>query len=429
MTGSLPGGLAAGPGVAGSGVAGPRVAGPRVALAHDYLAVQGGAERVVESLLRVFPGAPLHTSVYRPDALFAGLADPSLDIRPSVLNRVGLLRRHYRLAMPVLPYVMSRTVVDADVVVCSSSGWAHGVSTSGRKVVYCHNPARWLYQPDVYLSLRRPSWWMAAKAMTGYLRRWDSEQARSCDRYLANSRVVAERVQRAYGIDAEVLPPPSSLDPDGPQDPLPLEPGFVLCVGRLLPYKHVDAVIEAMRGERARRLVVVGDGPERGSLARNLPPNVTLLSGVSDAQLRWLYAHAACLVAASEEDFGLTPVEANMFGTPSIVLRYGGFLDTMIDGETALFFERPEPEAIRAALRRFDAESFDADRIRAHGATFSEARFAARLHAVVAEVHGRAVRATRTALAHPVAPVMAAPAAPASPSDDVAESSPRSASA
>ncbi len=359
-----------------------------MALAHDYLAVQGGAERVVASLVKVFPGAPVHTSVYRPNVLFEGLQEDKVDVHPTVLNRVGLLRRYYRLTLPFLPYVMTHTTVDAEVVVCSSSGWAHGISTTGRKLVYCHNPARWLYQSDVYLSLRRPSWWVAAKAMTGYLRRWDQRQAMSCDRYVANSRIVADRIRAAYGIEAEVVPPPTSMDVSAPREALPMEPGFVVCVGRLMAYKHVDAVIEAFRRDRTRRLVVVGDGPERSKLSKDLPRNVTILHDVSDAQLCWLYANAACLIAASEEDFGLTPVEAATFGTPSVVLRYGGFLDSMIEGETAVFFDTPTPGDVVAALREFDSTTFDRARIARHGASFSEARFAARLHALVDELAG-----------------------------------------
>ena len=122
---------------------------PSIALVHDYLTQRGGAERVALSLTRAFPGAPLHTSLYEPAATFPAFA--AVDVRPLPLNRLGPLRRNHRLALPLLAPAFSRLRVDADVVICSSSGWAHGARVTGRKIVYCHTPARWLYQPGRYL--------------------------------------------------------------------------------------------------------------------------------------------------------------------------------------------------------------------------------------------------------------------------------------
>src|SRR5436189_353008 len=118
----------------------------RIALVHDYLTQRGGAERVVLSLTRAFPDAPLYTSLYDPAGTFREFAD--VDVRPLALNAIATLRQRHRLALPLLAAAFSRLEVPADVVVCSSSGWAHGAQVEGRKVVYCHTPARWLYQPD-----------------------------------------------------------------------------------------------------------------------------------------------------------------------------------------------------------------------------------------------------------------------------------------
>jgi glycosyltransferase involved in cell wall biosynthesis len=354
---------------------------PPVAIVHDYLTQHGGAERVVLSLIRAFPGAPLYTSLYEPATTFPAFAD--VDVRPSPLNHVSPIRRHHRLALPLLASAFSRLRVDADVVVCSSSGWAHGVPVTGRKIVYCHTPARWLYQPDRYLRGRSALVRAAAGALTSRLVRWDRAAAASAERYLANSSIVADRIRRLYQIEAEVVPPPPALGPDGPVEPIDgIEPGFVLCVSRLLPYKNVDTVVRAFERLPEEQLVVAGDGPDE-TLRALAGTNVALLGRVSDERLRWLYRESAALVAASHEDFGLTPLEAAGFGHPSAVLRWGGFLDTVAEGETGMFFDAPTPEAVADAVERLRSHAWDADRIRAQAERFSEARFIERIRTVV----------------------------------------------
>lgn len=349
-----------------------------VAIVHDYLTQRGGAERVVLAMARTFPGAPIHTSLLDPAGTFPEFA--SLDVRTAPLDRLTPVRHHHRMALPLLAPTFSAMRVDADVVVCSSSGWAHGAHTDGRKVVYCHAPARWLYQTDAYLAGSGAASVAALRMLAPPLRAWDRRAARSADRYLANSTHTRTMIRDAYGIESEIVFPPVGVAPEGPQEAVAsIEGGYFLCVSRLLPYKHVDAVVEAFRELPTERLVVVGAGPEAPSLRARAGANVTFLSEVTDGQLRWLYAHATALLAASFEDFGLTPVEAAAFGVPSIALRYGGYLDTVIEESTGLFFDEPAPGAIASVVGRFDPGAFDTHALRAHADTFSEARFRARL--------------------------------------------------
>ena len=354
-----------------------------VALVHDYLTQRGGAERVVLSMLRAFPGAPLHTSLYDPAGTFPEFAEA--DVRTAPLDRVPLLRRDHRRALPLLAATFSRLHVDAEVTLCSSSGWAHGAAVEGRKVVYCHTPARWLYQSRRYLGEHgSPAARAALAAARPWLVRWDRRAAASADVYLANSTAVRERIRAAYGRDAEVVPQPHAVDPAGTATAVPgLDAGFVLCVARLLPYKNVDAVVEAFAGLPGERLVVAGAGPDEARLRAAAPANVSVLGAVADDRLRWLYASCRGLVAASYEDYGLTPLEAAAFGKPAAVLRFGGFLDTVAEGATGAFFDRPEPRAIRAAVARLLAEGWDERRIRAHAELYSEQRFVERLRAAV----------------------------------------------
>jgi glycosyltransferase involved in cell wall biosynthesis len=369
--------------------------GDGVALAHDYATQRGGAERVALVMADAFPGAPLYTTLYHPEGTFPEFAP--LDVRTSPLDRLGLLRRHHRLALPFLAPAVRATPIEADVVLASSTGWAHGFPTSGRKVVYCHAPARWLYQSDRYLGPGHASGsggaqrWIAAQALgllAPALRSWDRRAAATADRYLANSTVTARAVREVYGIEAEILPPPPAMLPAGEEMPVEgVEPGYLLCVARLLPYKNVDVVIEAVRRTPGARLVVVGDGPERAALThlvRDLP-RVRLVGRVDDARLRWLYRNSAALVAASYEDYGLSPLEAAAFGRPSVVLRDGGYLDTVRDGVTGEFFDAPEPDLVAEAAGRALARTWDPRVLTAHADDFAAGRFVDRLHAIVRE--------------------------------------------
>ncbi len=353
---------------------------PRIAIAHDYLTQRGGAERVVLAMLRTFPEASVHTLLYDADGTFPEFRDARIITSP--VNRVAPLRRHHRAALPVLAPFASRMHVDADVTVVSSSGWAHGFEVTGRSLVYCYNPARWLYQRREYLG-EVPHWSpqsLSLRVLGAPLRRWDQQAAARHDRYLAISSVVRDRIRATYGIDADVLFPPTVVTDQGDVEPVgPFEEGFHLVVSRLLPYKNVDKVVDAFRSMPDERLLVIGHGPEADRLQRTCPANVALVSGVSDAQLRWAYRSSEALVAPSFEDYGLTPLEAGNFGKPTLALRGGGYLDTVVEGLSGHFFDRAEPGPIREAVRTSRQVPWDADAIVRHVQHFDEATFSAGL--------------------------------------------------
>jgi glycosyltransferase involved in cell wall biosynthesis len=361
---------------------------PRVALVHDYLTQLGGAERVALELTHAFPDAPLYTSIYAPELTYPEFRD--VDVRTTALDKVPLFREHHRAAFPFLAPAFSAMHVDADVVVCSSSGWAHGARTSGPKVVYCHAVARWLSQRERYLGTDHSKRTQAARAalalMTPALRRWDKHAAHSATRYLANSAVTRDFVHATYGIEAQVVNPPATVL-DAPARPLPgVEPGFFLVVSRLLPYKHVDAVCDAFAELPDERLVVVGVGPERDHVLARAGDNVEVHGLLDDGQLRWCYEHSAGLVAASREDFGLTVLEAAAAGRSVAALHDGGYLETVVDGTTGLFFPEPVPHVIADAVRQLRGRHWDAHKIHAHAAEFAPAQFRARMQTVVDEV-------------------------------------------
>jgi glycosyltransferase involved in cell wall biosynthesis len=356
---------------------------PRVAIAHDYLTQRGGAERVVIRLAEAFPDAPIITSVYEPDTTFPEFAALNVHTIPW-MQRIPALRRDHRIGLAFYAAAFSRLHIDADVTICSSSGWAHGAHCSGRKVVYCHNPARWVWQPDDYLRELPRSVRTVARLATPALRRWDMRAAATADRYVSNSRVVAERVRRAYGVGAEVIHPPHGVDVDGPVCPIPgIEPGFFLMVARLQPYKNVDVALRAIAGMPEHRLLVIGRGPDGERLAAMRPDNAVILDHADEAQLRWAYRSCAALVGLAHEDFGLTPIEAAAFGRPTVALRWGGYLDTVVGGVTGLLVDHTEQQLVRDAMGRAATTSWDEGAITAHAERFAMDRFTDDIRTVV----------------------------------------------
>lgn len=365
---------------------------PVIAIAHDYLTQKGGAERLVLSLSSAFPQAKIYTTLFEPQATFPQFADK--DVETSWLNRVGLIRRNHRLGLLAFPFAASSLKIDADVVIASSSAWAHGITTQGKVIVYCHSPARFLYLPDEYLgsTLRGKLKRKLLKVFELALIKWDQKAAHRAVKYIANSTVIKERIRSVYDIDAEIVFPPQNVDLDSKQSPLSLgssflqDEGFFLVVSRLLPYKNVREVVEAFRSTPSRRLVIIGHGPLRSELAASLPHNVVLFSNVSEEELRWAYAHCLALIAPSYEDFGLTVIEAAAWGKPSIALEAGGYLDTVVPGKTGQFISSPNPGEIAQAVNDFDSAHYNPAQVVAHAQRFDEEHFITEIVARVEEV-------------------------------------------
>ncbi|MSS44855.1 glycosyltransferase [Cutibacterium sp. WCA-380-WT-3A] len=365
----------------------------RITIAHDYLTQRGGAERVVSQFATIFPDAPIVTAVYEPDLTYPEFAHHKVITSP--LNRIGLLRRHFRLGLPLYDWAFDHVRIpeESDTVLVSTTGFAHGITAPAgcRKVVYCHSPARFLYLTDDYLG---GQWWrspkgIVLKALTPQLRRWDRKAAASADEYLCNSTVVRDRIRDVYGIEATVVHPPYSLDPTDAQEPLPKMAGhsnFFLTVSRLMPYKNVDVLLHAFSDLPNEHLVVIGSGPLRNELHRLAPANVSFFEGVSDAQLRWAYAHAAAVIAPSKEDYGLTPIEGFALGTPCLALHAGGYLDTVVDGVSGQFFDSPSPRAVVQAVHRFRENPIEMRTVLEHAKQFSPDTFSENLAAHL-EVH------------------------------------------
>jgi glycosyltransferase involved in cell wall biosynthesis len=359
---------------------------PTLALAHDYLTQKGGAERVVLSLAKAFPGSRLYTALYDAESTFPLPAET--EVKTSFLDKIPAFKRNHRLAFLLYPLAFAALKAEADLVLCSSSGWAHGISASGLKVVYCYTPPRWLYLAHDYLKGMSFATKAADKIASPFLRAWDKRAARSCAAYIAVSSIVRKRIEDIYRVEPEVIHPPLTFAGSGPTQPVEQAGDeFFLTVARLLPYKNVDAVVAAFR-QLPWRLVVVGDGPMAGRLEQIAPPNVVFIRNASDSQLRWLYSKCIGLVSAAFEDFGLTPLEAALFGKPAAVLRYGGHLDTVIEGRTGVFFDEPTPSSIAEALRQLAEASWKEEDLKRHAESFSEERFFAEIRRALERISG-----------------------------------------
>lgn len=347
-----------------------------VVLVHDYLNQYGGAERVVLELAAMFPGAPLYTSLYRRASTFAQCAD--LDIHTTFLDRLPV-DRHFRALFPLYPIAFhSLGKIDADLVISSSSGWAHGVHTTARTfhAVYCYTPPRWLY--GTYVGHNSAQ--LVMRPVAGVFRSIDARSARRPDLYITLSQHVRARIRQRYGRDAAVVHPPVDT---GRFTPSP-RGERLLVVSRLLPYKRLDLVVDAAT-QANLELDIVGTGPALASLRRRAGPTVHFLGHLREPELIAKYERCRAYLQPGVEDFGMAPLEANAAGKPVVAFAGGGALETVTEGVSGTLFRVASPAKLLEALRRCDALNSSPEQIAAHAQRFSIQRFRSRLVAALAE--------------------------------------------
>jgi glycosyltransferase involved in cell wall biosynthesis len=348
-----------------------------VAIVHDYLNQRGGAERVVLELAAIWPDAPIYTSLYRAESTFPEFR--ARELRTSPLDRLPV-DGGFRNCFPLFPAAFgSFGRLDHDVVISSSSGWAHSTRTASGAfhVVYCHTPARWLYG-DEYLGASRRQ--RALRPVMGGLRQWDRTAARRADLYIANSHEVRRRIERHYGFAAPVVYPPVDVERFTPRP----RGERLLVVSRLLPYKRVEVIVEAAT-RVGLGLDVVGDGPALEPLRHRAGPTVAFHGRLPDDDVTGLVEGCRALVLPGREDFGITPVEAHAAGKPVIAYAAGGALETVEDGRTGTFFARHDPSEVLDAIERCDAIGSSPEAIAAEARRFSRAAFRARLVGLLEE--------------------------------------------
>jgi glycosyltransferase involved in cell wall biosynthesis len=351
----------------------------RVALVHDFLVDVRGAERVFAVMTDMWSTADLFTAVYDEagtEGRFAGRR-----VHTSFLQRVHPGARTFRTLLPLYPLAMERLDVSGyDLVVSSSSAWAHGVRAApgATHVCYCHNPFRYAWSDVEPATGTRRLLGPALAATFERWRRWDRRVARRVHRYVANSRTTRARIERAFGRDAQVVYPPVETHRFAPG---PVDDHF-LVVSELMAHKNIETAVRAFT-RLGRPLVIVGDGPEYRRLRRVAGRNVRFAGRVSDAEVAALMRSAQAFVVTAVEEFGIAAVEAQASGRPVIALDAGGVRETVVEGRTGCFYPADRPEALLEILRRFDASAYDPAACIANAERFSVSRFRRELAAAI----------------------------------------------
>lgn len=336
---------------------------PGAAIVHDYLVQDGGAERCLVEFARLLPGAAIHTSFF--DAgRFGDRIDPRR-VRPWPLQRVLGPTERFRALLPLYPAWFATRRVRGGLVISSSSAFAKAVRTApgALHIAYIYTPMRFAWDLDGYLhgSSVGATSRLGARLAGPLLQRWDRATSGRPDVLIAISQVVQERIGRLWGRPSEIIHPPV----DTADFPLSdRDDGFLLVASRLLAYRRLDLAVGAATALR-RELVVVGDGPERRRLESMAGPAVRFLGHVSRDELRDLVARCHAYVLPGMEDFGIAPVEAMAAGKPVVAFRGGGATETVVDGVTGVFFDRPDARSLAEAVERLDA-------LRFHGPTLRE---------------------------------------------------------
>lgn len=351
-----------------------------VALVHDWLPVYAGAERVLEQMIHLLPDAELYSLIdFVPEDQRDFLQGKT--VNTSFIQRLPFAETKYRYYLPLAPLAIEQfDLRDHDVVISSSYAVAKGALTRSDQlhVSYVHSPIRYAWDLQFqYLQQRGLQWGirsMIARMILHYIRLFDSTSANRVDVFAANSKHVARRIWKTYRRKARVIYPPVDTEAftlcEEKED-------FYLAMSRLVEYKRMDLIVEAFSEMPDKELIVIGDGPEHERIKKMAGPNVTLLGHQPGEAVQYYMQHAKALVFAAEEDFGIVPVEAQACGTPVIAYGKGGALETVIPGETGLFFGQQTTEAVKDAVDRFvsNRAQFIPGRIRQHAEQFSKARF------------------------------------------------------
>jgi glycosyltransferase involved in cell wall biosynthesis len=346
----------------------------RTAIVHDFFVQDGGAERCAVEFSRLLPDATIHTSFFSADT-FADRIDPGR-VRPWPIQRLIGPTDRFRAFLPFYPIWFSALDLrDRTLVVSSSSAFAKAVRTSRRTlhVSYVYTPMRYAWDLEGYLdqSSYSTTTRVAAHTIRPLLRRWDEWTAHRPDVIVAISETVRDRIRQAWGRESELIYPPV----DVAEVPFtPGDDGYLLVAARMLGYRRLDLAVEAST-RMNRRLIVVGDGPERARLEALAGPTVEFLGRVDRERLLGLFSRCHAYLVPGVEDFGIAPVEAMAAGRPVVAFRGGGARETVVDGLTGTFFDAPSTDSLMDAIQRVDAMTLDPEAIRMQAERFDTAVF------------------------------------------------------
>jgi glycosyltransferase involved in cell wall biosynthesis len=350
----------------------------RVAFVHEWFTTFAGSEKVFEQMLAVFPQADVFVLVdFLPEENRGFLRGRK--VTTSFLQKLPFAEKQHRNYLPLMPIAVEQFDLSSyDLVFSNSHAVAKGVLTGPGQlhVCYCHSPMRYAWDlQHRYLqesNLRRGLKAWLTRGVLHYLRLWDVRTANGVDCFVVNSRFIQRRVQKVYRRDSKVIYPPVNVDAFAL---ITSKEDFYLTASRMVPYKRMDLIVEAFSRTPERKLVVIGDGPDLEKVRAKAGPNIQIMGFQPFEVLRDHMQRARGFVFAAEEDFGITPVEAQACGTPVIAFGKGGSLETVVSGVTGVFFSEQSVASMLEAVDRFEGMTFDPLRVRVHAEQFSEERF------------------------------------------------------
>ncbi|MHC4454742.1 MAG: glycosyltransferase [Planctomycetota bacterium] len=365
----------------------------KVALVHDWLTGMRGGEKVLEVFCELYPDAHLYTLLHNKGSLSNTIE--GMDIRTSFIQKLSLIKKKYRHLLPLFPTAIERfDLLGYDLVLSSSHCVAKGVKTGVKTlhICYCHTPMRYIWDMyDLYFGKERANMItrFATSLVLDYLRKWDLASNKRVDKFVANSKYVAERIKKNYGRESDLIYPPVDCSYFKPE--LSNE-NFYLMVSPLAPNKCVDLAIEAFN-TIGSRLIIIGSGQEERKLKKMAGEKIKLLGWQPDEIVREHYVNCKALIFPGVEDFGIVPLEAQACGKPVIAYGKGGALETIVplDGDrlnvkseneqsrnaTGVFFYEQTPESLAQAVLHFEAtkDLFDRQVIRKNAESFDRAIF------------------------------------------------------
>jgi len=358
----------------------------KVALTHDYLNQYGGAERVLETLMEIFPDAPVYTLLYDRQKTF-GRFDGRVK-KTSFLD-LDFVRKNHRLFIPLMPLAAQMMLVDDgyDLIISSSAGYAKGISPKSnvKHISYCHTPLRYAWEEEYLTGVISNFQLSIFKSILNYLRNWDFRAGQKPDILIANSRFIADKIKKYYGRDSTVIYPPVDLKVFNPE--LTNPKSYFMAAGRLMHYKRFDLIVKSFNALRLP-LKIVGSGPEFERLEsriKNLKSrNIEIIPFIKNTnELRELYCGAKAFIFPQVEDFGLVAAEAIACGTPVIAYNAGGAKEIVAHGENGILFNEQTENSLKNAVQEFSKYKFDPVKVAASAKKFSKEEFIRKIKTLV----------------------------------------------
>ncbi len=354
----------------------------KIAIVHDWLTNMGGAEQVVINFKEVYKEAPIYTTFYNPNKLDDKLKN--IEVKTSHLQKKKMVENHKKY-FPLMPIAFEKfDLNEYDVVISSSSSCAKGVLTKPGSIhiCYCHTPMRYAWEKrDEYTQGMGKLKKKLVEILCHYMRIWDVSSSNRVDYFIANSTEVQKRIKKHYKRDSIVINPPVRCNMFNISE---TDGDYYLVLSRLVGYKRFDLAVQAC-SELGKKLVVIGEGPEREKLEKLANENVTFLGRQPDEVVKKYMSECKALLFPGEEDFGIVPVEAQSCGRPVIAYGKGGVLDSVIDGKTGIFFKEQTVDSVKRAIEKFETMKFDKEEIRKHALKFDENVFQEKIRKFVEE--------------------------------------------